>query len=204
MSFKWIFENAETIGIETKRVVASTQSRDGTYRAVSRGGQYWRFEVKMPEGMRWSQWRGYIAKMEELDRLTAERIYMDIVGQRYFWGYQGNSVNSTGFRASIVNGSKNITLIQSPNTFSGFKFKAGDLIQFAPDGKVYKVAADVAFNSNTVTLHRPVLETTQADVILRVGLNVDFNLICKDFPSWTIFSRDQISWSGPFVFVEVI
>ena len=157
MSFKWIFDNAETITMETKRVVASTQSRDGTYRAVSRGGQYWRFEVKMPEGMRFTQWRGYIAKMEELDRLTSERIYMDNVGQRWLWGYQGNSVNSTGFAASITNGSKNITLTTSPNTPSGFKFKAGDLIQPVPDGKVYKVAADVPFNSNSVTLHRPIL-----------------------------------------------
>lgn len=27
---------------------------------------------------------------------------------------------------------------------------------------------------------------------------------CVDFPDWTIFSRNQVSWSGPFVFVEVI
>lgn len=27
---------------------------------------------------------------------------------------------------------------------------------------------------------------------------------CVDFPEWTIFARNQVSWSGPFVFVEVI
>lgn len=27
---------------------------------------------------------------------------------------------------------------------------------------------------------------------------------CVDFPDWTIFARNQVSWSGPFVFVEVI
>ena len=204
MSFKWIFDNAESISMESKRVVASTQSRDGTYRAVSRGGQYWRFEVKMPEGMRWTQWRSYIAKMEELDRLTSERIYMDNTNQRWLWGYQGNSVNSTGFVGAVTNGSKTLNLTTSPNTPSGFKFKAGDLIQLAPAGKVYKVAADVAYNENAVTLHRPVLENTGTSISLRVGLNVDFNLICKDFPSWTLFARDQISWSGPFVFTEVI
>lgn len=26
---------------------------------------------------------------------------------------------------------------------------------------------------------------------------------CIEFPEWTLFARDQVSWSGPFVFVEV-
>jgi hypothetical protein len=29
-------------------------------------------------------------------------------------------------------------------------------------------------------------------------------VICVEFPEWTIFSRDQVSWSGPFVFYEVL
>ena len=31
-----------------------------------------------------------------------------------------------------------------------------------------------------------------------------YNVICAEFPEWTIFARDQVSWSGPFVFVEVL
>jgi len=27
---------------------------------------------------------------------------------------------------------------------------------------------------------------------------------CIEFPDWTIMARDQVSWSGAFVFVEVI
>lgn len=27
---------------------------------------------------------------------------------------------------------------------------------------------------------------------------------CIDFPQWTIFARNQVSWSGPFVFQEVV
>lgn len=26
---------------------------------------------------------------------------------------------------------------------------------------------------------------------------------CIEFPEWTLFNRNQVSWSGPFVFVEV-
>lgn len=27
---------------------------------------------------------------------------------------------------------------------------------------------------------------------------------CVEFPDWTLMARDQVSWSGPFVFVEVL
>jgi hypothetical protein len=27
-----------------------------------------------------------------------------------------------------------------------------------------------------------------------------WNVVCIDMPNWTISSRDQVSWSGPFVF----
>jgi hypothetical protein len=30
-----------------------------------------------------------------------------------------------------------------------------------------------------------------------------YTVRCIDFPSWTIFSRDQVSWSGSFVFQVV-
>lgn len=30
-----------------------------------------------------------------------------------------------------------------------------------------------------------------------------YTVRCVEFPEWTIFARDQVSWSGPFVFVEV-
>ena len=35
------------------------------------------------------------------------------------------------------------------------------------------------------------------------GTNETHTVICISFPEWTIFARDQVSWSGPFVFVEV-
>jgi hypothetical protein len=30
-----------------------------------------------------------------------------------------------------------------------------------------------------------------------------WTVICVQLPEWTIFSRNQVSWSGPFVFYEV-
>ncbi len=30
------------------------------------------------------------------------------------------------------------------------------------------------------------------------------NIICVELPQWTIFARDQVSWSGAFIFYEVL
>lgn len=31
-----------------------------------------------------------------------------------------------------------------------------------------------------------------------------YTVLCVEFPEWTIFSRNQVSWAGPFVFQEYI
>ena len=202
MSFQWIIDNAETISIDRKRVVASTISRSGQVRAVSRGNSVWRFEVKLPDGPRWTDIRQYISQAEALDRVSTATIQFNDTGLDWFVKYQGNSVNYTGFVATIVQGSSSITLTTSPTTSSGFKFRAGDIVQLGSSGAVYTVTADVAFGSNTVTLHRPVLEASASSVSLRVAENCVFTVICKEFPSWTLFARDQVSWNGAFVFYE--
>ncbi len=36
------------------------------------------------------------------------------------------------------------------------------------------------------------------------GTDESYTVICTTFPQWTIFARDQVQWSGAFVFTEVI
>ena len=31
-----------------------------------------------------------------------------------------------------------------------------------------------------------------------------YTVRCTTFPEWTIFARNQVSWSGPFIFTEVL
>lgn len=202
MSFQWIIDNAESISINRKKIVASTVTRDGTTRAVSRGGQVWKFDVKLPDGQRWTDIRQYISQAEALDRVSTATIAASRAGQNWLWKYQGDSVNYTGFVGGWTQGSTTLTLSSSPTTSSGYKFRAGDFIQLGTSGKVYTVAADVAYNSNSVTLHRPILDTTSSGVSLRVADNVSWTVLCTNFPEWTLFARDQVSWSGSFTFVE--
>ena len=196
-AFQTVFDKAESISINRRRSVAQTQSRDGTVRAISQGAQPWRFEVRLPDGPRWTDYRGLIEQMEALDRVTVGTVQISDPGLSWLSGYQGNSTST--MTATFV--SDNTITLATGQAASGYNFKAGDFIQLGSGNSVYSVVSDVAYNSNTVTLHRPVLEAAGTYTLIR-GQSVTWSVICQDFPTWTIFARDQISWSGPFVFVE--
>lgn len=201
MSWQYVIDNAASISINRKKVVGSTIARDGTVRATSRGGQVWTFTVTLPDGPAWSDNRQNISKIEALDRVANGNIQLNTTGTLdWFMKYQGNCANVSAITATVPSSGNTITLTGG-QAASGFNFRAGDIIQLGATGKCYTVAADVPFNSNTVTLHRPLIDPA-GSVTLRVGPNCVFNVICTQFPEWTIFERNQISWSGPFVFYE--
>jgi len=126
MTFQWIVNNAESISVTRKKQVSTTTARNGIVRAVTRGTQPKRFEVKLPDGLPWNSFRSDIIAAEALDKITSATITLPYA--RFPWYY-----NNT-----------------------------------AP-------ASDESYT-----------------------------VLCTDFPEWTIFSRNQVSWSGAFVFVEVI
>lgn len=126
MSFQWIFNNAETLSINRLDTVGSTQARDGTVKAVSRGTPKKTFTIKLPDGPRWSEIRTNISAAEALDRHTTAAITIDYTTFPWYYG----DVDPGGAEES-------------------------------------------------------------------------YTVICTQFPQWTIFARDQVSWNGPFVFVEV-
>jgi hypothetical protein len=203
MGYQWIVDNAETISIERKRVIAQTTSRTGVVRTVNRGPQPWVFDVKMPDGLKWVDIRGKISEIEYSDRSANEYIYLNNANYSWLSKYQGNSANYTGFRASWAQGASTITLTASPTTTSGYKFRAGDLIQLGT-GKVYTVANDVEYGYTSVLLHRPILDASGSNQSLNVGPNCYWQIKCTQFPSWTINPGGLVSWNGNFVFREVI
>jgi len=126
MSFQWIIDNAESLSINRKKLVATTTARDGKVRAVARGTQPKRIEVRLPDGIRWSDLRTNIIAAEALDKITTAAI--SIPYAKFPW-YYGN---------------------------------------------------------------------------VNPGTDETYTVRCIEFPEWNIFARDQVSWTGPFVFIEVI
>lgn len=126
MSFQWIIDRAEQLSIDRRKMVAQTTARDGTVRAVSRGTPPKKFTVKLPDGLAWTDIRGYIEAAESLDRVGTATI--TIPYSKFPW-YYGNA---------------------------------------------------------------------------NPGIDSSWTVRCVDFPQWTISQRNIVSWSGPFVFTEVI
>lgn len=126
MSFQWIVDNAEQLSINRKKIVGTTTARDGITRAVSRGTAPDTITVKLPDGLKWSDFKSYIEAAEGLDRISTATI--SIPYAKFPWYYA--NVNP--------------------------------------------------------------------------GTNKSYTVRCISFPEWTIFSRDQVSWSGAFVFQEVL
>jgi hypothetical protein len=202
-AFQYVFNNAESINYNRKAVVASTTTRSGIVRSASRGGQIWRFEVKLPDGISWSDARPYIEAIDAADRYTDGNVQINNAGYNsYLTKYLGNCANTSAVTASFVQGATSITLTGG-QAASGFNFKAGDVIQLKSTGKVYSVTSDVAYNVNTVPVNRPILDATSSGTLV-IGPNVTWNVICTDLPQWTIFARNQVSWSGAFLFSEVV
>lgn len=206
MSFQWIFDNAESISISKRAVVAQSITRGNRVRTNKLGGQTWRFDVKLPDGMRWSTWRPYIEGSEALDRFTVDTISLNQSGYSYINEYLGNSGN---IQLVYPSDSNPTTLsISSATAISAgqYFFKQGDWLQLGSGGHAYSVVADVPFGANTVTVNRPIIETANASVTYSaiLGQAVNFDIICVEFPTWNIFQRNQVSWSGNFVFYEVV
>ena len=200
-AFQYVFDNAESISINRRRVTGTTLTRDNTVRSVSRGGQAWRFEVKLPDGISWSSARGYIEAVEYLDRTTVGTVQINNPGYNsWFTPYQGTAADPAAITAVWTQGSSTLTLTGGQAT-AGFNFRAGDFVQLTGSGSVYSVVSTVAFDSDTVTLNRPVIDSTGSGTLI-TGTSVTWSVICTEFPDWTIFARDQVSWSGAFVFYE--
>lgn len=200
-AFQYVIDNATSISVNRRKKVSQTVSRDGTVKTLSLGGQLWEFQVTPPSGPKWADWRGIVEELEAADRVTVGQIQFNASGQSWIAGYQGNVADVDAVQVSYTSG--NTVEISAGAATSGFNFKAGDLIQLGTSGSVYSVVSNVAFNSTTVTLNRPVRETA-GTYTLNIGPDCVFNVICVEFPNWTLTPGQLISWDGNFVFAESI
>jgi len=199
VSFQWIIDRANAIEFDAREITSITTSRSGYSRTVSRGGQPWDFTVTLPDGPRWIDYRSDYANALASGRHTAETIQFNNPGHAWMFAYQGD-MDLTGATATYTQGNSAITV--QGGTGSGYRFRAGDLIELG--SYVYKVVSDVLSSSTQVTLHRPVIEASGSGVSIAVGADCEFSVKCVEFPRPVFFAINQVGWSGPFRFVENI
>lgn len=198
-AYQEVFDRARTISINRRKKVSQTQSRSGVVKTTSVGGQVWEFEVRLPDGPRFSDYRSIIQDMETLDRVSTGQVS---IPQSYISGLRGD-VGITGtVNVAATQGSSSLTVNSNTNA-TNFRLKKGDYIQLGSTGKVYSVTNDQTSATSVINVHRPVLDAT-ANYNLVIGTNATWDVICVQWPNFTIFGYDQVSWSGPFIFVEAI
>lgn len=197
MSFQWIIDNASGLTINTRAVVANTITRDGITRSTVRNSQPWQFEVEFPSGPRWEDYRIDLAKAEGLDRYGSADINFAQSEFDWMFPYQGDG-EIDGQQADWTAGFDTVTV--TGGNVSIYRARAGDFIQLGD--YVYKVIRDVPVPTNSIKLHRPVIESGSGFV--KWGPDCVFTVKCVEFPSPVIFARNQLGFSGPFRFVEVI
>lgn len=201
--FQWVFDNASEITMDAQPVVAQTVSRDGTVRSTSRGGSIWTFKVKFAAGMKFTDLRTGAASVAAKGRFTTDTVSLN---SAFLGKYLGDSTTTTGFSFASTSGNT-ITMLSGGTGMSGSdkKFRAGDLIQLnkiGSNGGVYLITEDVAYNSNTVKVDRPVVET--AAYFANIAHHCVFKLVCTKLPSITAFDYNLGTFNGEFEFAEDI
>ena len=218
-TFQFLFDNAEQISIDTQVNVAQTISRDNTTTALARGGDTYRFTVKMPDGISYETWRPHLAAIDYTGKTSlagAEIVYLNNSGYvDWFTKYQGDiTAGLTGWSGTLIDSRTldNINTGTSP-TLGDYILKAGDLIKIKSVGGVtqtldyntYTIVSDVQAPADTATLHRSANEYSglATNVTFDVGpANVYWHVNMVQYPQWNLFARNQVSWNGPFVFYE--
>jgi hypothetical protein len=202
MSFQFIIDNSAEIIFNNQPIVASTTTRDGTVRSVSRGGQPWTFTVTLPDGPRWVDYREAISTAQQFDRHTASTIKFNNSGHDWLFAYQGDLTppNPNGtFNGDWSTGFDTFTM--TGGSGSGNRVVAGDLVQLGASGHVYQVVQTTTGNS--IKLNRPIIDASGTGEVL-VGADCEFIVKATQFPQPRMFAYSQVGWTGSFVFVEVI
>lgn len=102
MSFQWIINGCENLSINNLDVVANTQARDGTVKAVSRGTPKKIFTAKYPDGPRWSDIRTDIQSAEALDRHSTATITIPYNSFPWYYGDVDPGANEESYTVICV------------------------------------------------------------------------------------------------------
>jgi hypothetical protein len=197
MSFQTIFENQESMTVNSRRMVGQQVARSG-YMTVA---QYltavpWVFTVKPNNYLYYPTARAIIQAIDNKDRQLPETIQFNSTNLSWFTKMQGTAT------AATLNGTP------TPNTqtlalTSNGTFKAGDFIMIS--GYTYKITADSAGAS--VSIHRPLIGTPTSGTTVYIGNACTFNLVAEVCPTYTLNPMTNgafVQWDQPFVFREDI
>lgn len=112
------------------------------------------------------------------------------------------SINRKAVVGQTITRNQTVRAVSRGNSVRKFTVKL-------PDGMPWsEVATDInametadRFTKETVTINNAGYNSWIHNGSL-ANATQTWSVICVEFPEWTIFARNQVSWSGPFVFYE--
>jgi hypothetical protein len=200
-AFQYFVDRATNLSFNRKPIVATTVARSGMTRAVSRGNRIWRFDVTVPDGLRYSDIRNELTLIDRYAQFTDIDISFDKAD--YLFKYQGNLTSPNRNFTAIATGlgPEILSISQTPGVIIA---KVGDLVKVK--GRVYSVIrsdGDTISGTTQLTVHRPLIGVTNFEsVSCTAGEQVTFPVRAIQIPTFTLFGFDQVAWNGSFQFIE--
>lgn len=214
MSFQTIFENQQSMTVNTRRTVGQQVSRSGQVRVA----QYltavpWVFTVVPHNYLPYSTSRDIIQTIDNLDRQLPETITFNSANLAWFTDYQGDlstaQAEAMTLAAVPAPNSQVVSIGNLPSVASTkYVFKAGDFLQLG--NYTYKVREDVLRGTNStvsVSIHRPVIGTPPTGTLAGVGNTCEFIVLAERCPTYTLTPAPGgafVNWDEAFVFREDI
>ena len=203
-AFQYFIDRATNISFNRRPIVATTVARNGMTRAISRGNEIWRFDVTVPDGLRYSDIRLPLAEIDRFAQFTDIDVSFDAAD--YLFKYRGNRPTRTNLVATTplnVTNQVNFSNLPAGQVVA----RPGDLMKIA--GRVYSVVNEVVASGGgtaVATLHRNLIGVTANTSYsnTEVGEQIKFTVRAIQMPTFTLFGYDQVAWNGSFQFIERI
>ena len=111
------------------------------------------------------------------------------------------SINKRAIVGQTITRNQTVRAVSRGNAIRRFTVKLPDGLPW-DQVATYIQALDAAdkFTKETINVTNYGSWITGGDI----NPATSYTVICVDFPQWTIFSRNQVSWSGPFIFYEAL
>jgi hypothetical protein len=111
------------------------------------------------------------------------------------------SVNKRAIAGQTITRNQTVRAVSRGNAIRRFTVKLPDGLRWS-DIASYIQALDALGRHTKETIH----VGNYGSWITAGDINpaTNYSVICVEFPNWTISARDQVSWSGPFVFDEAL
>jgi hypothetical protein len=224
MSIQAIINRSNSLEMNRRKLVGIQYTRNELSRtSLTPTFNPWRFNVALPNSLRYNDARSIIEEIDRLDRIYPEVIsFGDNSNMNWIFRYQGgattNQLSSIKVQSFVGNQLvlTNLPAINSARTL----FAANDLIQIGSITHPFTSTTDVlrgAGSTVTVTTHRPnIIPSSVVNLGITVGANCQFTVFCPNMPTYKLFvgggyktngvimNNAYIEWSDSFQLYEYL